>query len=185
MRKNVNLLCHNWPDDVISIRCGLFHSLILTLEGYMYSFGFNGTGQLGVGDRINESINIPTLIRDVPEMKRICCEFVNSACVDVNDNVWVFGSNMYGQLGLGNTYNMYKPILHPTLSNVMNISMGPRSMFVKTKDNNIYAFGDNEEFQLEIKTSKRCQLTPIQTLIGNENIWYSSTRKSRQKSARK
>lgn len=177
--------CHNWPDNIISIRCGLVHSLLLTSEGYIYSFGFNGTGQLGINDKNIESTNIPTLIRDVPEMKSIYCGYCYSACIDVNDNMWVFGSNDSGQLGLGDKENRYKPVLQPTLSNVIDISLGTYTTFVKTQYNKIYAFGGNREFQLESKTPKKRQLTPIQTFIGNEDIWSSSTRKSKQKSARK
>ena len=106
-------------------------------------------------------------------------------CIDVNDKLWVFGLNNCGQLGLGDNENRFKPILHPTLSNIIDISSGGYETLVKTQDNKIYAFGNNSSLQLVIKTSKNHQITPIQTFINKENLWYSSICKSKQKSARK
>ena len=177
--------CLNWPNDIISIKCGNFHSLLLTSKGYVYSFGDNSYGQLGLGDVNIKTTGIPTLILSIPEMKRIECGYWHSMCIDVNDNLWAFGNNDYGQLGLRDTKNRYKPILHPTLSNIIDISSGGEQAFVKTQDNKIYAFGNNEYSQLGIKTSEDYQLTPIQTFIGKEDIWRSSICKNKQKSARK
>ena len=78
-----------------------------------------------------------------------------------------------------------KPILHPTLSNIIDISSGGLHTFVKTIDNKIYAFGDNQFSKLRIESSEELQLTPIQVLEGKEDIWYSTIGKSKAKSARK
>ena len=177
--------CLNWPDDIISIKCGFYYSLLLTSKGYVYSFGDNVHGQLGLNDKNIDSTDIPTLIPDIPEIQRIECGDFHSMCIDVNDNLWIFGHNDYGQLGLGDRKNRFKPILHPTLSNIIDISSGGEQAFVKTQDNKIYAFGNNEYSQLGIKTSEDYQLTPIQTFIGKEDIWRSSICKNKQKSARK
>ena len=177
--------CVNWPDNIISVKCGIQHSLLLTLEGYVYSFGSNLQGQLGLNDKDTSSKNIPTLILNMPEIKRIECGNFHSMCIDINDNLWIFGRNEEGCLGLGDTDNKYKPIMHPTLSNIIDISSGGNHTFVKTQSNKVYAFGSNYYSQLGMKTKCNNQLTPIQTFIDSEYIWYSITNKSKQKSARK
>ena len=106
-------------------------------------------------------------------------------CIDVNDNLWLFGENKHGQLGLGDKNHRYKPILHPMLSNIMDISSRGYGTFIKTLDQKIYAFGLNDHSQLGIETSEKKQLTPIQVFQGKENIWKSFIGKSEQKSARK
>ena len=106
-------------------------------------------------------------------------------CIDINDNLWIFGGNEYGQLGLGDKEDKHKPILHLTLSNIIDISSRGNHTFVKTIDNKIYAFGYNKYSQLGIKTSENNQLTPIQVLFDNEDIWCSFLCKSRAKSAQK
>ena len=127
----------------------------------------------------------PTLIRNIPEIKRIECGCYHSTCIDVNNNLWLFGSNFYGGLGLGDRNARNKPIKHPTLSNIMDISSRGHSTFIKTLDGKIFAFGDNTYLQLGIKTSEEYQLTPIQVFKGKENIWCSFIGKGKQKSARK
>ena len=106
-------------------------------------------------------------------------------CIDINNNLWFFGSNEHGQLGLGDNLDIYKPIQHPTLSNIIDISSGGNHTFVKTIDNKIFAFGANKHSQIGIETEDDNQLTPIQVFIDKEDIWCSTIGKSKQKSARK
>ena len=175
--------CLNWPDNIISVKCGYSHRLLLTSEGYVYSFGYNNHGELGLIDGIPKSS--PTLIRDIPEIKRIECGAFHSLCIDINDCLWVFGSNEEGQLGLGDKQDRCTPVLHSTLSNIIDISSRGNHTFVKTQENKVYAFGNNSHSQLGTKKTKKHQTTPIQTLIGIEDKWCSTIGKSKQKSARK
>ena len=91
---------------------------------------------------------------------------------------------IHGQLGLGDTNNRDKPIKHPSLSNIIDISKGGYHSFVKTSNNEIYAFGLNQYSQLGIKTEDENQLTPIRVFEDNEDIWFSNINKSKAKSAR-
>ena len=72
---------------------------------------------------------------------------------------------------------------HPSLSNIIDISKGGNLSFVKTSNNDIYAFGNNEYSQLGIKTENDIQITPIRVFEENEDIWKSNI-KSKAKSAR-
>ena len=189
-RDNINncfgfVKCLNWPDNVVDIKCGYKHSLLLTLEGRIYSFGDNYYGQMGLNKDSDSTIDVPTLIPDIPKMQRIECGRYHSMCIDENYNLWVFGLNLKGQLGLGHKENIYKPILHPILSNIMDISSRGWHSFVKTQDNKIYAFGICNTYQLGIEITEKNQIIPIQTFINNENLWCSTIGKSKQKSARK
>ena len=177
--------CFNWPSDIISIKCGDEYSLLLTSKGYVYSFGSNYQGQLGLNDKNIKSRSVPTLIHNIPEITRIECGENHSMCIDIDNNLWVFGCNIYGQLGLGDIEDRYKPILHPTLTNIIDISSRGYSTFAKTLDNEIYAFGDNKYSQLGIKTIYKDTSAPVRTFINREYVWHSTMSKSKQKSARK
>ena len=182
---NKPTLCNKFPDNIISIKCGANHTLLLTLEGNIYSFGKNDYGQLGLNDNDIKKTNTPTLIRNIPEIRRIECGSDHSMCIDVNNNLWFFGNNDDGQLGLGDDKNRSEPTKHPTLSNIMDISSGGSCTFIKTLDGKIFSFGYNGCSELGIKTSEDYQLTPIQAFQDNEDIWGSFIDKSKQKSARK
>jgi len=77
------------------------------------------------------------------------------------------------------------------LRNVIDVSKGGDFTFVKTSDNEIYAFGNNRYSQLGIETKDIFQTKPIKVLQGKEDIWNSKQisesflKKWRAKSARK
>ena len=73
-------------------------------------------------------------------------------CVDLDGNLYIFGYNICGQLGLGDTSSRYLPIKHSSLSNVIDISSQGVNTFVKTSNSEIFGFGNNRYSQLGIKT---------------------------------
>jgi len=181
----IPIQCFTWPDNIIDIKPSYQHTLLLTSKGQVYSFGNNNKGQLGLNDENIKTINIPTLIEDIPEIQRIECGNNHSMCIDINDNLWVFGDNFFGQLGLGDTKNRFKPILHPTLKGIIDISSNGNHTFFKIFGNKIYAFGKNNHSQLGITTQNEDQETPIQALQEKEEIWSSIIGKNKVKSAGK
>merc|ERR1712137_1527166 len=123
-------------------------------------------------------------VENLPQIVRISCGSIFSMCVDMNNDLYVFRNNEFGQLGLGDAVKVEKPVKHPTLSNIVDISQGGYHTFVKTFDNEIFAFGFNKYSQLGIKTEDENQITPIRVFEDNEDIWFSNINKSKAKSAR-
>ena len=177
--------CQNYPDDVVDIKCGEHHILMLTLSQDVYSCGENYSGQLGYTyseiPRTSELVKITSL----SEIIRIECGYSHSMCIDIHNNFYIFGNNEYGQLGVGDTNDFETPTIHPILPNAIDISSKGDQTFVKVSPNEIYGFGSNEFSQLGIKTEEPLQLSPIQVFQDKENIWCSNQYKSKAKSARK
>ena len=191
----------NFPPNIIDIKCGDSFTLLQTKEGYIYSFGANCSGQLGISDKKGYSIRIPTLIKNIPQIKRIECGYNHSLLIDISDFLWVFGRNNNYQLGFNSgetkvaylttgifqsTYiksykDVINPRLHPDLKNVMDISSGGNCSFVKTMDKKIYAFGNDMYEKFNIKPRNNGDISHIIT----PDIWHSIATKSKQKSARK
>ena len=61
--------------------------------------------------------------------------------------VWSWGYNYYGQLGLGDNSNRYKPT-QLNINNVVDISAGSNHVLLLTKDGKVYSFGSNSYSQL-------------------------------------
>ena len=172
-----------WPSDCVDIKCGFRYTVVLTSSQEVFSCGYNGEGQIG---RPVDGYFSSTLqkIETLSGITRIECGYNHSLCMDNNDDLFVFGSNEYGQLGLSNSIQQENtPIKHPSLSNIIDISSKGNSSFVKTVNNEIYAFGNNEFAQLGFYGDFYIY-SPIRVLEDNEDIWYSRTSKSKAKSAR-
>jgi len=176
--------CMNWPDNIVDIKCGTAHTLILTSNQEVFACGSNSFGQLG---KIHEKTVTPIQkIDNLCNIIRIECGDTHSMCIDINNNLYVFGDNKRGQLGLDEIDKMRIPTKHPLL-NIVDISSKGRQTFVKTSTNEIYTFGKNTTHsRLESKTEEKSkQNTVFQVFQGKEDIWCSNINiKSKAKSAR-
>ena len=76
---------------------------------------------------------------------------------------------------------MYK---YSLLSNIIDISNGGNHNFVKTSNNEIYAFGWNRISQLGVESELENQYFPVPSFQNSEDIWCSKINKSKAKSAR-
>ena len=178
--------CVDWPDNIVDIKCGSSFALVLTSNLEVYSVGSNQYGQLGRSTFDDFSCNLECIASlSNKNIVRIECGSSHSMCIDSSKQLYVFGANFFGQLGLDDFEDRYKITIHPTLSNIIDISKGGIHTFVKTSDNQIYAFGRNHLTQLGTTTKIENQLSPIQVFQENVDIWNTSIVNSRAKSARK
>ena len=183
--QNTPILCSSLSnEDVIDIKCGYEHTLVLTSNGDVLSCGNNRSGQLGRDTDREHSASFKKL--DIFEITRIACGGCHSMLLDANNDIYMFGSNLHGELGIGYTDgDDYRPMIHPSLSNIIDVSHGGSSTFVKTSNNEIYAFGNNTRSQLGFYKKSGIQFMPKHVFQGSENIWYTNlNKKSNQKSAR-
>ncbi len=166
INRNIPTLVSKMPKDIIQISAGSFHTLALTKNGKMYTFGSNNYGQLGFGDYVD--INIPTLVMEAPNnVIQISTGHNYSLCLTNDGHIYSFGINTLGQLGLGD-YNIRNV---PTLvlavpNNIVQISAGGDSSFALSNTGKVYAFGYNEEGQLGLGNYSNIN---IPTLITNLN----------------
>ena len=91
--------------DPYTVECGSNHCLLLTRQGDVYAWGSNKNGQCGVGSTVDMRVTDlacarPTRVREANIMV-IDCGSDHSAMVDSSGRVFTFGSNKFGQLGLG------------------------------------------------------------------------------------
>lgn len=85
---------------------GLANKLIIKkTDGFLYAAGYNGYGQLGVGDTANKSTftKITSLGTDIKSVWNLGSNFGCTVVCKTDDSIWVAGLNNYGQLGTGDT----------------------------------------------------------------------------------
>lgn len=83
-------------ETVADVACGIFHTLILTEKGRVYSTGGNLYGQLGLGNK--RSTNIPTKIKDFDQHKivKIACGH-HSAALTEKGEIYIWGTGVFGE----------------------------------------------------------------------------------------
>jgi alpha-tubulin suppressor-like RCC1 family protein len=73
----------------------------------------------------------------------------NFFAISNDGNLWGFGDNTYGQLGLGNDNNIRNSLtLISGISNIKMVSCGKYFTYVVDNNNNVYCAGRNDKGQL-------------------------------------
>jgi alpha-tubulin suppressor-like RCC1 family protein len=142
-------------------------------EDREYSFGFGGSGSLGLGNTDDKST--PTLITDsdLSKLSIMISVGTHSAVVDEGGNLYTFGYNGYYQLGLGDNTDRTTPVMVSSppaiVGNVAFVSCGNIHTGIILRNGNLYMFGHNDHGQLGLgDTTTRS--TPTQVTSPSEII---------------
>ncbi|KAL5229006.1 hypothetical protein ABZP36_017271 [Zizania latifolia] len=116
-------------DDVLSPTCvssilgvkmqnigaGLWHTVCTSVDGDVYSFGGNQFGQLGTGS--DQAETVPKLVDasslENKNARTVSCGARHSAIITDEGEVFCWGWNKYGQLGLGDSVDRNVPCSVP------------------------------------------------------------------------
>jgi alpha-tubulin suppressor-like RCC1 family protein len=154
--------------NIIFIAAGSYHSLALSNEGFIWAFGKNSDGQLGIGSNVNISKPVKVQHPDngisLSDVVYIAAGGSHSLAIQNSGLIWSWGNNKYGQLGIGTKENQALPqiINHQDIPSdqIFIIDAGTQHTVLHAK--NIWAWGANYSLQLGTGTSNG-SLVPIQT----------------------
>eukprot|EP01039_Chlorochromonas_danica_P010584 gene10584-11729_t len=92
--------------QIISVSAGSRHSLALSSEGHVYSWGWGHIGQLGHGECVN--VYQPKRIECLPNpIITISAGGMHSACITQDYQCYTWGCNTFGQLGIGKSFQVH------------------------------------------------------------------------------
>ena len=83
---------------IVDVHCGESHTVALTKEGEVYTWGGGSLGQLGLGDFYKQSLPIRVSNLEL-KVVQISCGKRHSSAVSQDGSLYTWGSNEYGQLG--------------------------------------------------------------------------------------
>ena len=143
------------PKNVRCIATGKSHSAVVTEDGDVHTWGRGWDGQLG-HDVVTEIELEP---RIVPAMENkasaaVACGRAHTVVVTDNGNVWSWGDNKAGQLGVGTLNSTPSPHIVSSLDEqeVTQVACGDEHTIVITIANEVYGFGSGVHDQLGVGT---------------------------------
>ncbi|KAG3015767.1 hypothetical protein PC121_g13644 [Phytophthora cactorum] len=152
--------------SVRQVACGGLHSLALTTDGKVYSWGCSDGGRLGQGrvPKRTSDVSEPALVRGKLSnlvALTIACGAWHSACIAAEASqvvsgvgrVMTWGTGIYGQLGVGKAQVTYEPQpvrLPPREMDdevfAIRLACGTHHTAALTVDNRIFTWGSTRAF---------------------------------------
>lgn len=128
------------PVQITRAACGREHSLLLSLQGLVFSFGEGRRGQLGLGNV--QSASTPTCLEALAHLQAsdIAAGSAHSCTVTTFGNVFTWGDNRAGQLGDGTQTGRDVPGLVGDIPGATAVAAAEASA-VLAKNGSLWAWG--------------------------------------------
>ena len=162
--KSERMLELSFVQPEMSCACGFKHTITLSDDGTVHSFGRNYEGALGLGHY--NDVSLPTPISNLPKINMISCGMNFTVCVDDEGFIWSFGENNSGQLGTGNKTDFNVPQKLLSIPPVLSVSCGYEHTLIITNDSNLWSCGANNFGQL-CHGDEKIRLMPQKTSFSN------------------
>jgi len=155
--------CHG---SAVAVAAAAHHTLVVTAKGHLMAFGLGKTGRLGTGDENHRPL--PTRVLG-PLSRRhvvsIAAALNHSLCSTSDGGLYAWGSDRFGQLGLGSASGggskvrgavdgaveqRCVPRRVESMRNafVIAVAAGDRHSVALTRRGEVYCWGDNSKGQL-------------------------------------
>lgn len=142
-----------------SVSTGSKHTCGISTDGDTYCWGWNESGQLGIG--AVDSVQVPTALNAGITFKQISASDSHTCGVDGEGNGYCWGLNSDGRLGSGGAAVAFVPELVAGDLSFGSMSTGWTHSCGLTTDGSVYCWGDNTMGQLGDGTSSN-RSAPVQ-----------------------
>ena len=162
-------------NTAVAVAAAPHHTLVVTKQGHLYAFGWNKMGRLGTGtDRQHHPIPVRVLKGlHRQHIVAVAAAESHSLCVTRAGTVYAWGSNRFGQLGLGNETSRNVPRRVEDLQHVpcVQVAAGEKHSVALSKQGEIYVWGENAKGQLGVSRRNGCH--KVQRV---ESLWNTGKR---------
>ena len=149
---------------VTAIGAGAGHSLAVTSTGSVLAWGYNNTGQLGLGNTTDRHVPTQVPLPDGVTATAVAGGSAHSLVLTDTGQMWSWGYNRYGQLGNNSTTQSNNPVqVHLPAGTTVTAIAGGRGFHSLALESTgrMLAWGDNGYGQLGNATNTT-SLVPIQ-----------------------
>lgn len=139
-------------NNILSLSCYSRHTLASDKNGEVWAWGNAEYGQLGIGEwKDTDNIPFPVKVAGLENIISVEAGGTHSLALDIEGDVWVWGSNKYGELGLGTDikYSFY-PVKNPYLKDIVKISARWGISYALKKDGTVWVWGGNQNIPVMV-----------------------------------
>lgn len=164
---------------ILQLCAGKHHSLAVTQDGHLYSWGYGRWGRLGQGNEVDQPdpCLLLSLLREKVQVVQVASGEHHTIAVTRQGDVFTWGSDRYGQLGHGtfgrdNSTASAGPdrdtdniLLEPRRVEalrrvfVLQVAAGDAHSLCFAKQDELYAWGSNKSGQLGLQAAELSHLT--------------------------
>ncbi|KAJ0873853.1 putative regulator of chromosome condensation 1/beta-lactamase-inhibitor protein II [Helianthus annuus] len=144
------------PPDVSTVAAGHYHSLAVTSNGHLWSWGRNVEHQLGRNiDSPRETWIEPERVNGLSGVRSAFASGVVSAAVSGDGSLWIWGKSKRGQLGLG--FGITEAVVPSRVKvldkeEIIKVSFGWGHALALTKDGKLFGWGYSADGRLGKRT---------------------------------
>ena len=151
-------------NDIKSVYCGGYYTIILKNDGTLWSCGHNNYGELGLGDTTNRT-TFTQITTNANDIKSVYCGDHHTFILKNDGTLWSCGRNINGELSLGDTTNRTTFTQITTNTNdIKSVCCGANHTFMLKNDSTLWGCGANGNGQLGLgNTIDRNIFTEITT----------------------
>lgn len=155
---------------VKQLSAGREHSLAIAYGDYVYSWGRNSVGQLGLDDKVDR--NSPERIESLDNICFVDAAYGHSIAISYDGSVYTWGEGRDGQMGNGEYATSRVPVKIDGITNAKSATGGSNFTIVLDENGDMWSFGNNEFGQLGLM-----DYTPDKVIPPNpESLrWWTST----------
>jgi len=154
----------NWKQ----VAGGNTHIAAIKTDGTLWTWGNNGSGQLGINGGVPRSTPVTTILGGT-NWKQVSCGRTHTAAIKTDGTLWLWGEGFWGGLGVNDITNRSTPVT--TLlggTDWKQVSCGYSYTAAIKTDGTLWTWGRNTYGQLGVNdTTDRS--TPVTTLLGGTN----------------
>ncbi|KAK9685781.1 HECT-domain (ubiquitin-transferase) [Popillia japonica] len=172
-RKRPQLVSSLDAHSISQVACGASHSLALNQWGQVFAWGSDHQGQLGLQLGSDSIQPVPKILKALAtyHVIQIACGENHSIALTNNGDLFSWGANNYGQLGIGTvTPRESNPTVVVSLTGIpiALIACGGNHTFALSKSGAVFGWGKNSMGQLGLNdTNSRsypCQLRTLRNI---------------------
>ncbi|MEJ0078273.1 MAG: hypothetical protein WDO17_23095 [Alphaproteobacteria bacterium] len=134
--------------DVLAVSAGSGHSIALKRDGTLWTWGYNGEGQLGTRAPADSRFPKPEQVSGLSGIKAVVAGDLHCLALKGDGTVWAWGNNWHGQLGDGTKNSSSTPSQVTGLSDIAALAAAMGHSLALRRDGTVWAWGYNDDGEL-------------------------------------